>query len=247
MITPLVALRKIAKRRHHPYRLPRLAKQTTLGEQESDTKTLETASPRRLATANTAISLPNMAYGGDLDVDEVMVDDGLVSDNDGVTFGLSEDEKEEVYIALQPKIPFAQRANPFVGPKDEKFQKIEDYFFYLLNSSELTVEDILEGTFDAHEISLITPQSEPSDIVQWQHRNARRYYENLETRFKGHPDTLAFKMACLYFGFPVEPLRTGTMSFDLPLDSDPTGTEGDATYVDPLAFLKKYEFEAECK
>ncbi|KAI1146840.1 hypothetical protein F4825DRAFT_472107 [Nemania diffusa] len=186
-----------------------------------------------------------MAYGGDLDVDEVMVDDGLVSDNDGVTFGLSEDEKEEVYIALQPKIPFAQRANPFVGPKDEKFQKIEDYFFYLLNSSELTVEDILEGTFDAHEISLITPQSEPSDIVQWQHRNARRYYENLETRFKGHPDTLAFKMACLYFGFPVEPLRTGTMSFDLPLDSDPTGTEGDATYVDPLAFLKKYEFEAE--
>ncbi|KAJ8111994.1 hypothetical protein ONZ43_g5493 [Nemania bipapillata] len=186
-----------------------------------------------------------MAIAGELDIDEVMADDELVSGSEGVTFVLSDDEKEEEYTSLQPKVPFKQRVNPFVGPKDDDFLRIEKYFFALLRSPGLTIEGILEGTFDAHEISLITPQSGPLDVVSWQRRNARRYYENLETRFKGHPDTLAFKMACLYFGLPVEPLRKGTMPFDLPLDLDRLDTAKDAPPVDSLGFLRKYEYEEE--
>ncbi|KAI1122026.1 hypothetical protein F5Y10DRAFT_287621 [Nemania abortiva] len=190
-----------------------------------------------------------MAFGGEVKVDGMMVDGELVNGGDGEEFGLGKEEEteddDENYIGLKPKIPFKERADPFVVPDDKKFAKIENYFASLLRSPSLTIEDILEGTFDSHEISLITPHSGPLDIVNWQRRNARRYYENLDTRFGGHPDTLAFKMACLYFGFPVEPLRMGTLPFDLPLDSDPLDTKRDAPYADPLAFLKKYEYEDE--
>ncbi|KAI1109139.1 hypothetical protein F5Y14DRAFT_458565 [Nemania sp. NC0429] len=188
-----------------------------------------------------------------IEPDQIMGDDELFSDSDGSELKLSEEEEaanEEKekggggkHAVLRPKIPFSERANPFVGPKDKKFQKIENYFFSLLRTPGLTIENILEGTFDAHETHLIMPQSGPPDVVNWQRKNARRYHENLETRFKGHADTLAFKMACLYFGLPVEPLRMGTMSFELPPDPDPLDANRPTPSVDPLDFLRQYEKE----
>ncbi|KAI0440810.1 hypothetical protein F4803DRAFT_563528 [Xylaria telfairii] len=164
----------------------------------------------------------------------------LVSDKGSID-SVSSEEEEEEYGTIRPKIPFKQRCDPLVRPNHEKFQKIENYFFSLLRAPGITVDDILQGTFDDHEITLITPQSGPPDIVEWQRRNARRYYENLETRLKGGNDTLAFKMTCLYFGFPVEPLRMGTMPFLLPPDPDPLDAKKATLKADPLAFLDKYD------
>ncbi|KAI0450582.1 hypothetical protein F5B21DRAFT_490595 [Xylaria acuta] len=222
-----------------------------------------------------------MAFGGDIEMDDVMADDelppitdsdsetyssdeeqvdsaprkeafGFVSDEEGVdlvsdkeSMGVvsSEGEDEEEHSTIRPKIPFTKRLNPFVRPKDEKWQEIENYFFSLLRTPGVSIDDILEGTFDDHEITLITPQSGPPDLVEWQRRNARRYYDNLETRFKGATDTLAFKLTCLYFGHQVEPLRMGTMPFLLPPDPDPLDANKAAVKADPLAFLNKYNNE----
>ncbi|TGJ87536.1 hypothetical protein E0Z10_g1229 [Xylaria hypoxylon] len=184
-----------------------------------------------------------MGFVEEIDTDVVMADDELVTDSDEMGFGFSEEEDERENITtLQPKLSFKDRANAFVGPKDETFLKIENYFFGLLNTPKLSINDILEGTFDNHEIGLITPQSGPPDIVRFQLRNTQRYRENLETRFNGHAETLAFKMACLYFGFPVEPIRTGTMSFPSAPDPDPL-EEKVVRNPDPLQFLEKYDAE----
>lgn len=235
-----------------------------------------------------------MAFVGDIKMDEVMADDGLLpfTDSDSQTYsseeeeeeeegdglvsqeevggfvsdtedmdlvpdkgsigsvsseGKDEGEDEEQYGTIRPKIPFKQRCDPLVRPNHEKFQKIENYFFSLLRAPGISVDDILQGTFDDHEITLITPQSSPPDLVEWQRRNARRYYENLETRLKGGTDTLAFKMTCLYFGFPVEPLRMGTMPFLPSPDPDPVDAKNAALNADPLAFLNKYNDQEKCK
>ncbi|KAI0400098.1 hypothetical protein F4802DRAFT_620316 [Xylaria palmicola] len=182
-----------------------------------------------------------MAFSDEMEIDSDKMSDDLATKSSGVRFADSDGEDEDGTPAvIQSKIPFKERVNPFVGPKDQEFLRIENYFFSLLRSSGISIDDILEGTFDAHEIFLVTPQSGPPDIVDWQRRNAHRYYENLQTRFKGHPDTLAFKMACLYFGLPVEPLRTGTMAFPLPPDSDSLDVREAGPSSDPLNFLEKY-------
>ncbi|KAI0906045.1 hypothetical protein F4823DRAFT_566138 [Ustulina deusta] len=186
-----------------------------------------------------------MAFAGEMEVDELMADDELVTDSDRMSFGFSENEDEdEDTMTLQPKIPFKERADPFISVKDKKFLRIENYFFSLLRTPGLSIDGILEGTFDAHEIALITPQLGPPDIVRWQMRNARRFHENLETRFKGHTNTVAFKLACLYFGLPVEPLRMEMMSFLSPPDPDPLEKEA-VPNPNPLGFLDVYSKEDE--
>ncbi|KAI1424943.1 hypothetical protein F5Y12DRAFT_796630 [Xylaria sp. FL1777] len=181
-----------------------------------------------------------MAFSGEIAVDEVMADDELVANSDEMSFGFSEQEDEnEDITSLQPKVPFKERVDAFITLEDKKFQKIENYFFSLLRAPGLSINHILNGTFDDHEITLITPQSGPPDVVRWQMRNAQRYHENLETRFKGHTDTMAFKMACLYFGFPVEPLRQGTTQFLLSPDPDPL-ERNDMPNPNPFKFLDVY-------
>ncbi|KAJ8124857.1 hypothetical protein O1611_g8783 [Lasiodiplodia mahajangana] len=261
MIAPLVALKRRARNRNRHYRLPPLAKQKALGEYPSDTKTSRIALPPTPVLSSTPVlplspALPPtpvsqdeapilalMAFGREVEVEEIMMDDEPVNDGIGMDFGLSGGEEDGDYTSLEPKIPFKQRVDPFVGPDNKKFLKTEDYFASLLRSPNLTIEGILEGTFDAHEINLITPHSGPVDVVNWQRRNARRYYENLEMRFKGHPDTLAFKLSCLYFGLPVEPLRMGILPFDLPPDRNLLDTKKNPPDTDYLDFLNKYEYE----
>lgn len=154
-----------------------------------------------------------------------------------------EAEVEEEETILEPKVPFKYRANPFLTSKDKKFLDMENYFFSLLGSPELTIDDILKGTFDSHEIMLITPEPDSREITRLQRGHAREYYKNLETRFKGHPQTLAFKLACLYFGYPVEPIRTGTMSPPGPgfLEESEDEEQKATPTVNPLKFLEDHE------
>ncbi|KAI1823307.1 hypothetical protein F4861DRAFT_339470 [Xylaria intraflava] len=229
MIAPLVALKKRTRLRHCPYDRP-------------PKKRL--ADPRLEILAFSAISDTNstgisesMAIPSPLEVDELMTDDSSFADVEDITSPSS--EQGEGPVTLQPKVPFSARANPFVNSTDDTFLKMENYFAALLGTPGLTINDILEATFDDHEIAFITPQSGPKDIVDRQRRNTRSYYKNLEKRFKGHTNTLPFKMACLYFGFPVEPLHTGSTTPLSPAERDPMAT-GSESRIDPLNFLKEH-------
>ncbi|KAI0506669.1 hypothetical protein F5B22DRAFT_660065 [Xylaria bambusicola] len=186
-----------------------------------------------------------MGFVEENDIEEILADDEFPTDSDEMSVDSDEQPSEdEAIITLQPKIPFSQRANALIQPGDKQFQKIENYFFSLLSNPEMSVDGILEGTFDDHEIMLITPQSEPLDVVRFQLRNAQRYYENLETRFKGHTETLAFKMTCLYFGLPVAPMRSGTSLFSMSPDPSTLETSA-ASKPNPLQFLEKHDNEDE--
>jgi len=132
-----------------------------------------------------------------------MVTDELVNDDGGSKPGPSEEEERPV---MWPKIPFSDRINPMLSAKDKQLENIEDYFAYLLCSPVMTLKEILDGNFDELEIDAIMPGG-PDWATPWQRSNAKRYYLNLKSRFSGHTPTLAFKLALLYFGFPVEPLR----------------------------------------
>jgi hypothetical protein len=242
MIAPLVALKKRARTSRSIYSPPRTKKAKTFKEQRQvdiDAEIQPLLSPH---IENTNSGLAKMATVSAIDPEEMLTGDELSSDKEELSSELSEADQHAV---LRPRRPFKERVNPFVGPKDESFLEIEHYFFSLLRSPNLTINDIIEANFDDHEVTLITPQSGPPDVVRWQNRNARRYHENLETRFKGHTATLPFKLACLYFGLPVEPLRTETMPSPLPLGQQPLDEDEVAPDVDPLKFLETYEHECE--
>ncbi|KAI1810800.1 hypothetical protein GGS20DRAFT_565876 [Poronia punctata] len=140
-------------------------------------------------------------------------------------------------VKMRPKIPFSKRVNPFLDSKDQEFLDMEAYFFSLLRSSESSVREILEAHFDDHEIDIITPG--PPWTAKWQFDNASRYYKNLEEgRFKGHTASLPFKMACLYFGFPVEPIRSEALSAPFPTDLGLFEREEISPVGNPLSFLE---------
>jgi hypothetical protein len=132
-----------------------------------------------------------------------MVIDEPMYDSSGLKPGPSEEEERPV---MRPKIPLGDRVNPMLWAKDKQLEDVEDYFASLLRSPVMTLKEILDGNFDELEIDAIMPGG-PEWATPWQRNNAKRYYLNLKSRFSGHTPTLAFKLALLYFGFPVEPLR----------------------------------------
>ncbi|KAI0144440.1 hypothetical protein GGR57DRAFT_507494 [Xylariaceae sp. FL1272] len=167
---------------------------------------------------------------------------GPQMDIDDDSFSEDEDMLSEIDIELgpfRPMKPYETRANHFVRADSEDFQDIENYYKSLLNTPKLTIEDVLEGCFNDHEISLITPQTSPPALVRWQYHNSLRYRDNLKRRFEDRKSTNEFKMACLYFGLPVEPIH---MSSE-PWEPSPAlmVDEMAEPNVDPLKFLQEYD------
>ncbi|RYP13819.1 hypothetical protein DL765_006691 [Monosporascus sp. GIB2] len=142
-------------------------------------------------------------------------------------------------VNLSPKIPFGERVNPLIKPTDEAFIERERYFEWLLRSVYLTIEDILEANFDEHEIALFTPASGPPDIVKSQKDHSIRHQRLLDTVFKGKVPSLATKMAMLWFGLPVAPMKIGLTQDVTPSDLD--FLEDQVTErPDPLKFLENF-------
>lgn len=129
-------------------------------------------------------------------------------------------EKTTATSGLIRKVPFKDRADPSILPTDKEFMNVERYFQTLLRSTHLTINQILEATFEQHEISLLVPASGPPDVVRWQKENTVRYQGFLRTVFKGKQPTLQLKMAMLYFGLPVAPLKMGRNQSVAPIDLD---------------------------
>ncbi|RYO80687.1 hypothetical protein DL766_008814 [Monosporascus sp. MC13-8B] len=142
-------------------------------------------------------------------------------------------------VNLSPKIPFGERVNPLIKPTDEAFMERERYFEWLLRSVYLTIEDILEANFDEHEIALFTPASGPPDIVKSQKDHSIRHQRLLDTVFKDKVPSPATKMAMLWFGLPVAPMKIGLTQDVTPSDLD--FLEDQVTErPDPLKFLENF-------
>ena len=142
-------------------------------------------------------------------------------------------------LAGLTKVPYEDRVNPLIDPMSEEFVEKEKEFLSLLRHEELTLKQILQTCFNDHEASLLTPLSEPAELVEWQKDNTLRYNHLLQTSFKGKESTMQLKMAMTYFGLPVAPLKMGRLQSVTPMDldffEDKTVFEGD-----PLEFLDDY-------
>ncbi|RYP05088.1 hypothetical protein DL764_004049 [Monosporascus ibericus] len=142
-------------------------------------------------------------------------------------------------VNLPPKVPFGERVNPLIKQTDDAFIERERYFERLLQSVYLTIENILEANFNEHEIALFTPASGPPDIVKSQKEHSIRYQRLLDTLFKGKVPSLATKMAILWFGLPVAPMKIGPTQDVTPCDLDFLEDQVTET-PDPLKFLENF-------
>ncbi|XXH05316.1 hypothetical protein Hte_011741 [Hypoxylon texense] len=137
------------------------------------------------------------------------------------------------------KKPFALRANPLINKDHPDFLHMEEYFLRLLRQTKFTIEEILRNTFEPYEIRLFEPVSGSPELTQLQNDNTVRFFRLLKTRFEGRTSTLQLKMAFLYFGLPVAPMRPGAYQVPELLDLD-FGDDNVMFRPDPLQFLDEY-------
>lgn len=117
--------------------------------------------------------------------------------------------------------------------------RIERYFFTLLRNTNLTLQEILDNTFEPHEIDILEPASHPPELVKLQKANSIRYQQILDTRFKGNVPTLQLKLTFLYFGLPIAPMKPGASQTLVITDLDFLEDKVQIA-TDPLGFLNEY-------
>ncbi|KAI1770292.1 hypothetical protein F4818DRAFT_455801 [Hypoxylon cercidicola] len=137
------------------------------------------------------------------------------------------------------KKPFALRVNPLIDQNHRDFLYMEQYFQKLLRETRFTIEEILQNNFEPYEIRLFEPVAGQPELTRLQHDNSVRFLRLLDTRFKGRQSTLQLKMAFLYFGLPVAPMKPGAYQVPMPLDLD-FGEDNLMFRADPLQFLDEY-------
>ncbi|KAF3065815.1 hypothetical protein GL218_09393 [Daldinia childiae] len=140
---------------------------------------------------------------------------------------------------LAARVPFELRANPLIDRNHQDFMRIERYFFTLLRNTNLTLEEIIENTFEPHEISILEPASHPPELVKLQKANSIRYQQILDTRFQGNTPTLQLKLTFLYFGLPIAPMKLGLSQTMVITDLDFLEDKIQIA-TNPLEFLNEY-------
>ncbi|KAI0473426.1 hypothetical protein GGR56DRAFT_675921 [Xylariaceae sp. FL0804] len=162
---------------------------------------------------------------------------------------------------FRPKLPLAQRLDPLIGP-GPVFDDVEAYFHSLLRIDSrppLTLDAILDAHFSPYELVRLRAAGPPlgggassgctrSLVAGWQRDAAERYDALLSTRFKDTGgSSLQRKLAFLWFGLPVEPLRPGNLAMQRHAAAAAGGMGGWDDDVAPpgepqgkLAFLDTY-------
>ncbi|KAI1089222.1 hypothetical protein F5B19DRAFT_468386 [Rostrohypoxylon terebratum] len=148
------------------------------------------------------------------------------------------DPAPEDLAALASKVPFVDRADPTVHENHLDFQNQLQYFSFLLASTGLTLQEILERTFEPHEIRLLEAVRLPSLLVDLQKENIIRYSRIVRARFPTQKQSLALKLTLLWFGLPVAPIKPGIHEVE-ERDID-FGHDSIRIKLDPLAFLDSY-------
>lgn len=145
----------------------------------------------------------------------------------------------EDLAVLVSKVPFTNRVDPTINENSPNFQRQLQYFSHLLTSTRLTLQEILERTFEPHEVRLLEPKMLPSLMVDSQKENIIRYNRVLRARFPSQHQTLELKLTLLWFGLPVAPILPGAHDVDVEMDID-FGYDNMEIKLDPLEFLDDY-------
>lgn len=137
------------------------------------------------------------------------------------------------------KVPFKNRVNLNITPDHPDFIVTERYFDRLFRNPHLTMREILENHFTPVELEYFIP-SKDTVTAEKQKMHTELFKETLSTTFKGKLPTLQCKMAMLYFGLRVAPMKGAPFQgFDSGVVAD--FDDDDRTIEpDPLAFLDKY-------
>lgn len=111
-----------------------------------------------------------------------------------------------------------------IRPDDAEFVAKEREFAAMLAHPNLTTNMIIDKTFDSFERKMLEPANKQSDptLFEIQQENRARFNEICKTgRFKGKVILLQTKLAMLWFGLPVEPMKHNPFkSFGINQDED---------------------------
>lgn len=137
-------------------------------------------------------------------------------------------------------VPLNERINTDITPEDPDFILMEQYFNTQLRESRQSIRDILQDHFSRFEIEQFTP-AEKDPMAAWQKEQEALCLNLLVTTFKGKLLTLPCKMAMLYFGLPVLPMKMPLKGQELsPVLSD-LSHDDKASMHHPLDFLDDYQ------
>ncbi|ETS73127.1 hypothetical protein PFICI_15072 [Pestalotiopsis fici W106-1] len=136
-------------------------------------------------------------------------------------------------------VPFSTRLNPRIKPSNADFVVMEQYFDRQLRKADLTISEILNDHFTAPEIEQFIP-SQDKTLAKEQERRTEDFKYLLKTTFAKKAPTLPCKMAMLYFGLPVAPMKMDISQdpWEKYLETlDQCDEEG---LPDPLGYLEKH-------
>ncbi|KAL2676568.1 hypothetical protein Neosp_010331 [[Neocosmospora] mangrovei] len=100
----------------------------------------------------------------------------------------------------------AKRVNPMITPQDRDWRRMH-HTFTELHKSDSTLQKILSEHFTYHEARMLLA-SDRVDVKSLQDANTERYNALLQGRFRGVKRDLVSKLTMMYFGLPVEPLKS---------------------------------------
>lgn len=135
-------------------------------------------------------------------------------------------------------VPFQSRVNLDITPDHPDFILMERYFDRQLRKHHITVDVILKEHFNPTEIEYLV-RSDDSLIVEKQKKHAEEFRQTLATTFKGKLPTLQCKMAMLYFGLRVAPMKKA-LSQGWKSTTSATYDDGRVMERNPIAFLDIY-------
>lgn len=164
----------------------------------------------------------------------------LSTQNTGAPPGAQEKKRQPpLSLQIRQNVRIEDRVDLTLGPSDPKYQETEKYFAALLEDKDWTIARIKEEHFSLHEAKKFSPTTE-SPWAQWQADDTRAFAKLLQTRFKGVKPTLSMKMALLYHGFAVAPLKIGPVQDVTPQDYHHFARRENKIIQDPLEFLEGY-------
>lgn len=100
----------------------------------------------------------------------------------------------------------AKRVDPIITPQDRNWRRMH-YTFTELHKSDNTLQKILSDHFTYHEARMLLA-SDRTDIKSLQDANTERYNALLQGRFRGVKRDVVSKLTMMYFGLPIEPLKS---------------------------------------
>lgn len=164
----------------------------------------------------------------------------LSTKNTGVLPGAQEKRQQPpLSIQIRQNVRIEDRIEAMLRPSDAKYKETEKYFAELLQNSDWTIARIVDEHFSPHEAKKFNPTQDET-WSELQANDTRGFETLLQTTWKGTLPTLSMKMALLYHGFTVAPMKIGHVQDVVPQDYQHLIQRENRVIQDPLNFLEGY-------